>query len=343
MTENDSPAYQDAAPILELILAFRRSKTMFAAVQFGIFDRLASQSANAEELAQALGLNSAALARLLDACVSLGLLEHTGAGYRNASIASRFLVSSSPAALTGYVRYSNESLYKLWDHLEDAVREGEHRWTQVFGSRNALFDHYFRNEEAAANFLDGMHGFGQLAWPPAVHAFDLSRFTHLVDLGGATGHFAIAACEAYPNLRATVLDLPGVDNFARAHIARSSVADRIQFVASDFFANDLPEGDLYNLGRILHDWSEDKIVLLVRKVYRALPSGGGLLVEETIVNPDRSGPLLSLMQDLNMLVCTDGRERTFSEYRALLQAAGFSSVEYRLTGSVVDAIFAVKS
>jgi acetylserotonin N-methyltransferase len=49
------------------------------------------------------------------------------------------------------------------------------------------------------------------------------------------------------------------------------------------------------------------------------------------------------MQDLNMLVCTDGRERTFSEYRELLESAGFSSVEYRLTGSLVDAILAVKS
>jgi acetylserotonin N-methyltransferase len=187
-----------------------------------------------------------------------------------------------------------------------------------------------------------MHGFGQLASPPAVHAFDLSRFTHLVDLGGATGHLAIAACEAYPNLRATVLDLPNVEKFARVHISRSLASDRIDFVSSDFFANDLPPADLYNLGRILHDWSEEKIVALLSKIYVALRPGGALLIEETIVNPDHSGPVPSLMQDLNMLVCTDGRERTFSEYRGLLESSGFSRVEFRLTGSLVDAILAVK-
>jgi acetylserotonin N-methyltransferase len=343
MTENKSPGLGDAAPVIELILAFRRSKTMFVAVEFGIFDRLAGRLATAEELAESLGVNSSALARLLDGCVSLGLLSRSEARYGNTAVADRFLVKESPAALNGYIRYSNESLYKLWDRLEDAVREGGHRWTQVFGSRYALFDHYFRNDEAAGNFLGGMHGFGQLASPPVVRAFDLSRFSRLVDLGGATGHLAIAACEAYPNLRATVLDLPDVEKFARAYIARSSVAGRIDFVVSDFFADELPEADLYNLGRILHDWSEEKIIPLLRKVYSALPSGGGLLIEETILDPDRSGPVPSLMQDLNMLVCTDGRERTFAEYRRLLESSGFASVDYRLTGSLVDAILAVKS
>lgn len=343
MTENEAPGQADASPILELILAFRRSKTMFAAVEFGIFDRLSAGPATADGLAQSLALNSSALTRLLNGCVSLGLLTQDEAGYRNTAVAERFLVARSPDALNGYIKYSNESLYKLWDHLEDAVREGSHRWTQVFGSRNALFDHYFRNDESAANFLGGMHGFGQLASPQAVRAFDLSRFHRLVDLGGATGHLAIAACESYPNLRATVLDLPNVEKFARAHISRSSVAGRIDFVASDFFAQELPPADLYNLGRILHDWSEDKIVPLLRKIQESLAPGGALLIEETLVKSDRSGPIPSLMQDLNMLVCTDGKERTFSEYRALLESAGFANVDYRLTRSLVDAILAVKS
>jgi acetylserotonin N-methyltransferase len=144
-------------------------------------------------------------------------------------------------------------------------------------------------------------------------------------------------------LRGTVLDLSAVEKFARWHIGRSSAAGRIDFISSDFFVNDLPAADLYNLGRILHDWSEEKIVPLLRKIYNSLPVGGALLIEETLVSPDGSGPMPSLMQDLNMLVCTDGRERTFSEYRELLGTAGFADVNYRLTGSLVDAMLAVKS
>jgi acetylserotonin N-methyltransferase len=331
------------APVLDLIEAFRRSKAMFTAVRLRVFDLLTQKSQSAEELAATLNVNAAALTRLLDGCIALGLLQREDGKYQNAPVAARYLAADSPDTLANYIVYSDQSLYQLWAHLDDAVREGTNRWAQAFGSRDALFDHYFRDDAATAAFLGGMHGFGQIASPLIVRAFDLSRFQHLVDLGGATGHLAIAACEAYPNLHATVLDLPRVERFAREHIALSSVADRIEAVAGDFFAGDLVEGDLYYLGRILHDWNEDKITKLLAKVFAALPPGGALLIGETLVNDDRSGPVYTLMQDLNMLVCTDGRERTFTEYRAILEAVGFTAIDFRRTGSLIDAILAAKN
>ncbi len=332
----------DPAGILDLVEAFRRSKAMFTAVRLGIFDQLEEEPRTGDELAFDLNLNPGALKRLLNGCVGLKLLRREGETYHNTPATSRYLVSESADTLAGYIRYSDESLFLLWSHLDDAVREGTNRWTQTFGSRDALFDHYFRNDAAAASFLGGMHGLGQMGSRVIVRAFDLSRFEHLVDLGGATGHLAIAACEAYPSLRATVLDLPKVERFAHPYIKGSSVADRVEFVAGDFFQQALPSGDLYSLGRILHDWDESKIVALLAKISGALEPGGGLLIAETLMNDDQSGPVYTLMQDLNMLVCTDGRERTEAEYRALLETAGFSDIRFHRTGLPVDAILAVK-
>ena len=332
----------DPGPILDYIEAFRRSKAMFTAVRLGIFDHLEAQPLSAEQLAARLNANAAALDRLLSACVALGLLVRDGESYRNTPAASRYLVSTSPHTFAGYIVYSDESLFHLWAHLDDAVREGTNRWAQTFGSRDALFDYYYRDPQATANFVRAMNGFGVLASERTVRAFDLSRFRHLVDLGGATGHLAIAACQAYPNLQASVVDLPRVEPFAQEQIAQSQVSDRVRFITADFFTDALPSGDLYALGRILHDWDDTKTHALLAKIAAALPSGGGLLVAEALVNDDRSGPVYALMQDLNMLVCTDGRERTLGEYRRLLEAAGFSDVDGRRTGSLVDAIFAVK-
>jgi acetylserotonin O-methyltransferase len=332
----------DSAPILDLIEAFRRSKTMFTAVRLGIFDALEKKSQTAQSLASELNLNHAALTRLLNACVSVRLLEREGETYRNTDSASRYLVSTSPETLAGYVVYSDQSLFLLWAHLDDAIREGTNRWTQAFGSRDALFDHYFRDPAATTAFVKGMNGFGQISSPRVVRGFDLRGFTHLVDLGGATGHLAIAACEAYPGLRATVLDLARVEPLAQAHISQSSVASRVQFAVGDFFSGTLPSGDLYALSRILHDWSDSQITQLIEKIFTSLPSGGGLLIAEALVNDDRCGPMHALMQDLNMLVCTDGRERTFAEYRTLLEAAGFTRVDSHRTGSAVDAMLAMK-
>ena len=320
--------------ILELIHAFRRSKVLFTAVRLGVFDRLEAAPQTAAQLAHDLALDLAALTRLLDACRPLALLTRDGDLYRNTPDASRALVTASPDSLVGYIIHSDRSLYPLWGRLDDAVREGTNRWAQVFGDRASLFDHYFRDPVAMRSFLTGMHGAGQLTSDRVVRAFDLSKFKHLVDLGGATGHLAIAACRAYPTLRATVLDLPSVEPYAREFISKSGVADRIDFLAADFFTDDLPPADLYSLGRIIHDWPDARANALLSKIQ------GSLLIAEILVDEDRSGPLYALLQDLNMLVCTDGKERTASEYEHLLKPAGFASVQFHRTGPLVDAILA---
>src|SRR3974377_856979 len=101
-------------------------------------------------------------------------------------------------------------MWKLGDHLADAVREGTHRWKQTFGLEGPIFSHFFRNDHDRREFLLGMHGQGQLSSPQVAAAFDLARFRCLVALGGATGHLAVAACRRYLQLRAIVFDLPEV-------------------------------------------------------------------------------------------------------------------------------------
>ena len=316
---------------------------MFTAVSLGVFDQLASARMSAPELASVLKCNADSLGRLLDGCVGLRLLQRDSDKYSIADVAKKYLVSSSPDTLAGYIIYSDRSLYKLWSHLDDAVREGTNRWEQTFGSRESLFANFFQSEEATRNFLGGMHGFGQIASSSIVETFDLSGFRQMVDLGGATGHLCIAACERYPQLRATVLDLPQVERFANEHLGGSSARERLHFTAGDFFTDDLPSADLYTLGRILHDWDEAKIRLLLGKIHAALPPGGALLIVEALLEDDHSGPVYALMQSLNMLICTDGKERSCPEYKALLQQTGFETVECRRSGVLVDAVLARKA
>ena len=143
-------------------------------------------------------------------------------------------------------------------------------------------------------------------------------------------------------LRAAVFDLPAVIPFAREKVQQSTAAGRVELVPGDFFVDELPPADLYAVGRILHDWSQEKIERLLRKIFERLPAGGGLLIAEKLLAADKSGPTGAHMQSLNMLVCTEGKERTLAEYSVLLQAAGFGEVRGHLTGAPVDAVLAIK-
>lgn len=333
----------DLAPVLDLIEAFRRSKTMFAAVKLGIFDHLDQNPSSAEQIARRLGAQPDSCERLLDALVSLRLVRREGDLFANEPVSDRLLRRASPHTLTRYILYSNDVLYRMWEHLEEAVLEGSNRWEQTFGQPSAtLFDHFFSTDEKLETFIQGMHGFGVISSPAVVRAFDLSAFQHLADLGGATGHLAIAACEQYPRLRATVFDLPRVIPVAEKHVSQSSARDRIACVSGDFFNDPLPPADLYTLGRILHDWSEEKIDRLLARIFEALPSRGALLIAERLMDDDLGGPLGAHMQSLNMLICTEGRERSVEQYRKILERAGFTRVEGVRTGLAVDAVLASK-
>jgi acetylserotonin N-methyltransferase len=332
----------DPSVVLDLIEAFRRSKVLFAAVALGVFDALAPGPKTAQSLAAELAADADALDRLLGACVGLRLLDRLPDGYANTPAATAYLCRTSPARITGYINYSNEVLWQLWAHLEDAVREGTHRWKQTYGWDGPIFSHFFRTEESKREFLMGMHGQGLLSSPQVVAAFDLGRFHTLVDLGGATGHLAVAACRRYPSLRAVVYDLPDAVPLAREMISGTPVADRVTVAAGDFFVDPLPPGDLYAVGRILHDWTEEKILRLLSRIHNRLPAGGALLIAEKLLNDDKSGPRWAQMQSLNMLVCTEGKERTLDEYAALLQLAGFADVQGCRTNSPLDAVLATK-
>lgn len=340
MSTNPPP---DPTPILDLMNAFRTSQVMFAACSLGVFDHLASGPYDCATLAQLTKTHPDALQRLLDACVGLQLLQRQGDRYVNTPAANVYLAQQSPRRMTGYITYSDRVLWQLWARLADAVRKGTHRWKQAFDLDGPIFASFFRSEHDKREFVWGMHGYGQISSPEVVAAFDLSRFTHLVDLGGATGHLCMAACRRYPQLRASVFDLPAVIPMAKEMIAAEpALPDRIATIEGDFFADTLPAADLYAVGRILHDWSEDKISQLLGRIYQALPANGALLVAEKLLDDDRGGPRWAQLQSLNMLVCTEGKERTLGEYTELLRAAGFARIDGARTNSPLDAILAVK-
>ena len=332
----------DPTIILDHLEAFRRSKTMFASVDLGVFDALGDKSLECDVIASQLGCNADALQTLLESCVAIGLLHRSGNSFQNTAAARTYLCSDSPRRMTGYIQYSNDVMWKMWANLEDAIREGSHRWKQTFGFDGPIFSHFFRTPEAMNEFLMGMHGFGMITSPRIVELFDLSKFERLCDLGGATGHLTIAACQRYECLRGIVFDLPHALGLAKQMVSDAGLGKRIEVVGGDFFADALPEADLYALGRIVHDWDEPKIKQLLSKIYDALPNGGGLLIGEKVLHEDRSGPRWAMMQSLNMLVCTEGKERSGTEYEQLLREAGFTSVSVARTQVPLDAVLAIK-
>ena len=331
----------DPSVVLGLVSAFRKSKVLFTCCELGVFDALKQGPTSAVELAGSLNCHPDALERLLGAAVMLGLLTQAEDRFDNTPAATAYLTTASPRRMLGYINYSSAVLWKMWDNLPGAIVEGTHRWKQTYDLDGAIFSHFFRTDWQRREFIQGMHAYGLISSPAVVDAVDLGNFNTFADLGGATGHLTVAACRRWPNLRGVVFDLNEVIPITKEFIP-ADVADRIEVLGGDFFSDELPKADVYALGRILHDWSDPKIVLLLGKIRAALPVGGIVFIAEKVLDDSKASPEWAVLQHLNMLTVAEGKERTQGEYAELLRVAGFSDVSCHRTDSPLDAVVGVK-
>jgi len=165
-----------------------------------------------------------------------------------------------------------------------------------------------------------------------LEAYDFSGVRTIMDVGGGNGSLVLAVLGRYPELQGRIADLPYIEAQARGGIEAAGAAGRCAFSPCDFF-REIPKGaDLVVMKSVLHDWTDEECVRILKNCRAAIEPGGRLLIIEAPV-PEDLGPEIILMMDLNMLVMTGGRERTVKEYEALFQAAGFRLSRVVLTKS----------
>ncbi|NXP39525.1 ASMT methyltransferase, partial [Leiothrix lutea] len=221
-------------------------------------------------------------------------------------------------------------------------REGRNQYERAFGvSSRDPFGAMYRSDEEMLKFMAGQNSVWSICGRDVLAAFDLSPFTQIYDLGGGGGALAQECVSLYPNSTVTIYDLPKVVQVAREQFV-SPEERQISFHEGDFFNDSIPEAELYILSKILHDWDDDKCKQLLAKVYKACKPGGGVLLIESLLNEDKSGPVETQLYSMNMLVQTEGKERTAAEYTKLLEAAGFGVIQVKRTGKLYDAVLGRK-
>lgn len=178
--------------------------------------------------------------------------------------------------------------------------------------------------------IPGRHGWRVLWGEALAKAFDFGPYKLAADLGGATGGLLVGLTGQYPHLKGVVVDLPYGQATAQAAIEADGAAARVSYLAADFFTDPYPAGaDVLLMSHILHDWDDAHCLKLLRRCHAALPSGCPVIVQEFLLNHDKTGPTLAVFQWFGMLRGTMGDQRTADETAALLRQAGFAGIETR--------------
>lgn len=306
------------------------AQALYVAAKLGLADQLAHGARSAEELAAAVGANPDALHRLMRALASLGVLRELASQRFELTAVGAFLRSSIVGSLRSLALTVGEVDWAAWGSMLHSVRTGETAFQRVHGM--GPFEFFERHPDAGRVFDDAMNGFVSQNGLAVVQAYDFTRFTSIVDVGGGQGVLLSAILAASPRTRGVVFELPAVAERARASLERSSVASRCDVAAGSFFESVPPGADAYLLASILHDWDDAHCLEILQSCRRAIPDHGTLLVVEMVIPPGND-PFFGKLLDLEMLVCFGGRERSEDEYGALLAQAGFELVRVIATAT----------
>jgi len=322
------------AGLVEMAMAYSRSRMLCAAVRLGIADALGDEARDVGFLAETCQADPDALYRLLRALASIGISEETAPEHFRLTPFGRPLRRDDPKSVWSAVIFWADLLADSWSLLTDCVRTGKPA-SQVRDPN--VPSRWSQNPEAGAIICAVMGTAPAEDYAPIAQAWNFSESKVVADLGGGGGSLILAVLELNSHLRGMLVDVDASVEAAKPRFANEKLSSRCELIAADL-TQSVPAGaDVYMLKHVLHGRRDAEAITILKNCRAVIPQSGSLLVIEFVLPPlvSHADPQLEglLMSDLNMLAVTGGRERSEREWRTLLEAAGFSLTRVYPVGS----------
>ncbi|MFP4369194.1 MAG: methyltransferase [Bacteroidota bacterium] len=320
MKRNANPLVSDdsVSAILQIATAYQKSKVLLTATELNIFTIINNDEKTSEEVAKEINADHKSLDRLLNALCALNLLEKDSDRFSNTKGTSRFLVEGRPEFLGDLMHISN--LWDSWEMLAPAVKKGEPPEYKSIDEKD---------DDWVKSFVDSMHWHATLQAPDIVNMIDLDDCNKMLDLGCGSALYAMNFARKKPSMDIYAFDYPNVIKQTRTHLERNELQDKVQTIEGNFFIDDIGNNyDLIFISSIIQMYSIWDNIKLMQKCYDSLNSNGKVVIQDQIIDDDRTAPLNAALLSINMLVNTKGGDAyTKTDVWIMLKEAWFSKVE----------------
>ncbi|WP_371227382.1 methyltransferase [Roseovarius sp. 2305UL8-3] len=318
-----SLARRDGAEIFDILQGFVKSQTLLALIDLDVLSRLLDAPTSPAQLGLATGVPEDQMARLLSAGAAMKLLKRRRDG--------RYALARRGAAILGVPGLTQMILHNraLYDDMADpvALLRGQTEthlaqfWPYVFGQAGDM------PEDIAGRYSKLMAQSQLLVAHDTLKMVKLKGVTRLLDVGGGSGAFLTEVLRRYPNLQATLLDLPEVIPSAKEAFKAAGLEGRVDLHPGSFRDGALPLGaDAISLIRVLYDHSDETVTDLLSKVHQALPAGGRLIVSEPMSGGAKPDPAGDIYFNFYTMAMGTGRVRSAADIAGLCRDAGFENL-----------------
>ncbi len=297
--------------LLGLSRNFMETRVLLTASELDVFTHLADHPQPAAELARSLKAEERGVRTLMDALVSMGVVEKDNGVYSITDSVASLLSSHSEQSILPMIHHASH-MWNSWSRLTAVVRP------------NPELNETMTPDGLQA-FIGAMHVIASPQADRIIRDINPGDAKNLLDIGGASGTYTIAFLNASPHLKATIFDRPKVIEMAQKRLSEYGLLDRVTLEPGDFYEDPLPKGyDLAFLSAIIHQNSRNQNLDLYRKAHAALERGGRLVIRDHVMSQDHTHPKTGALFAINMLVGTEGGGTyAFTEIREDMESAGF--------------------
>lgn len=304
--------------ISDLTYEFRKSRVFLTAFELEIFSVLEKSKKTSLEVASELNLNPKATDRLMNALVAIELLRKNDNLFENTAVAEKYLVKNSPNYFSSIGH--SISLWKTWSNLTEIVKTGSSTIEEI----------QFRGEKWLREFISAMHDRAKKNSQETISKIDLTNVEKILDIGGGSGVYSFAFVKKCEHCTATVFDLPEVISLTQEYIEKENLSHKVFTLKGNYLTENFGENlyDLVFLSAIIHINSETENIELLQKCFKSLRNNGKIVIQDYIMNEERTLPLVGALFAINMLVGTRrGDTYTETEMSSWLKIAGFCDIE----------------
>ncbi|MFI0773324.1 methyltransferase [Streptomyces sp. NPDC021212] len=330
------------AALIERIGGYMIAHSIGVAAELGLADLIGTGSRHCGELAAETQTHEPSLRRLLRLLVAGGIVAEPEPGRFALTDIGSQLRADSPDSLKNFARmFCDPLFFTSWQGLHHTISSGERAFDHTYGT--GVYDYLGRHPETSMLFNEAMSEESRHAAEHIASGYDFPETGTVVDLGGGDGTLLTAILRDRPGLRGIVFDSASGVAEAPATLSKAGLTDRCEAQAGDFFRSVPGDGDIYLIKSVFQDWGDEESRAILRTCRAHMPGSATLLIVATVLpeTADTSAPVMFLT-DVNMMVTTGGRERTESEFRAMLEETGFTvrSVGDRDAGplSIIQAV-----
>jgi ubiquinone/menaquinone biosynthesis C-methylase UbiE len=243
--------------------------------------------------------------------------------YRNTESSNKYFVRCKEDNLISNVLRIDE-LIKIYQRDLVPILQNGKKETNV-----DFFSDLYKSKNDMNTFLRSMQALQRDTFIEISKSFDFAKYNVLLDVGGGLGQFSCVIKKNFPKIKCLTFDLSVIRECTVEYLKEHGMEGKVEIVEGDMFKDIFPKSDIISLGNILHDYSLDKKLYLLKKVYDSLDPGGILIIMEKFIKDDRSYTNIAL--DISILMMVDyenSYNMTFKEVEQYTRQVGFKKISF---------------